>query len=74
MTLDDLEWVHIGYIASELTKYIHPLFNSAQLIDVYVQHIIFRVSFLKVGFYPKIIICRMGAWDKYVIKKSASVR
>ena len=74
MSLDNVEWVHVGYIARELTRYIHPLFDSGGLLDVYVQHIIFRVSFLKVGFYPKIIILRKGAWDNYVVRKSASVR
>ena len=45
LSLDNVEWMHVGYIARELTKYIHPLFDSGELIDVYVQHIIFRVSF-----------------------------
>lgn len=67
-------FVHVGYIATELTTYIHPLLNSGQILTVSVQHIIFRVSFLKVGFYPKILITRRGTWDPYVCRKSRSVR
>jgi hypothetical protein len=42
------------YIAFELCKYLHPLISARDLVDVYVQHIKYRVDFLiKIGFYPK---------------------
>jgi hypothetical protein len=44
------------YIASELCKYLHPLIAARDVVDVYVQHIKYRVDFFKIGFYPKIFI------------------
>ena len=35
------------YIASELCKYLHPLISARDLVDVYVQHMKYRVDFLK---------------------------
>jgi hypothetical protein len=67
-------FVNVGYIASELTKYIHPLLHTDKILHVSVQHIIFRVYFMKIGFYPKILIKRQGTWDPYVLRKSRSVR
>ena len=36
-------WFHVGYIASELTQYIQPLIENNKILDVSVEHIIFRV-------------------------------
>jgi hypothetical protein len=44
------------YIASELCKYLNPLFAARDVVDVYVQHIKYRVDFFKIGFYPNIFI------------------
>lgn len=44
-------WFHVGYIASELTRYLHPLING-KIVDVSVKHIYNRVSFARVGYYP----------------------
>jgi hypothetical protein len=30
-------WTHVGYIASELCKYLHPLIGTGDVVDVYVQ-------------------------------------
>jgi hypothetical protein len=30
-------WTHVGYIASELCKYLHPLIATGDVVDVYVQ-------------------------------------
>ena len=67
-------WAHVGYIASELCKYLHPLIAAGDILDVYVQHIKYRVDFLKIGFYPKIVIKRRGEWENLVVRKSMSVR
>ncbi|KXJ12616.1 hypothetical protein AC249_AIPGENE16378 [Exaiptasia diaphana] len=68
-----LGWSNVGYIASELTKYIHPLLASDRIVSVSVQHIKFRVYFLKMGFYPKILITRKGAWENFVVARSKGV-
>ena len=47
-------WTHVGYIASELCEYLHPLIAAGDILEVYVQHIKYRVEFFKIGFYPKI--------------------
>jgi hypothetical protein len=36
----------VGYIASELCKYLHPLIATGDVVDVYVQCIKYRVDFL----------------------------
>ena len=47
-------YYHAGYIASELTKYIHPLLANNKIVDVSVEHIELRVFFARMGHYPKI--------------------
>jgi hypothetical protein len=49
-------WAHVGYIASELCKYLHPLIAAGDILEVYVQHIKYRVDVFKIRFYPKIFI------------------
>jgi hypothetical protein len=48
--------------------------TTGDIIDVDVQHIKYRVDFLKIGFYPKIWIKRHGEWEPEVVRKSRSVR
>ena len=62
---------HCGYIASELTQYLHPLI-AANKIDVSLEHIQFRVSFARMGYYPKVLITRKGAWEMFVIYRCRS--
>ena len=40
-------WTHVGYIASELCEYVHPLIAAGDILEVYVQHIKYRVEFFK---------------------------
>jgi hypothetical protein len=40
-------WTHVGYIASELCEYLHPLIAAGDILEVYVQHIKYSVEFLK---------------------------
>ena len=65
-------WTHIGYIASQLCEYLHPLIATGK--EVYAQHIKYRVDFIKIGFYQKIFIKRRGEWETRVVRKSTSVR
>jgi hypothetical protein len=51
-------WTHVCYIASALCKYLHPLIAAGDILEVYVQHIKYRVDFLKIGFCPKFFIKR----------------
>ena len=36
--------IHVGYIASELCKYLHPLITG-DIVDASAQYILFRVEF-----------------------------
>ena len=44
-------WPHVGYIL--LLNYLHPLIAARDVVDVYVQHIKYRVDFLKRDFIKK---------------------
>ena len=46
-------WTHVGYIASELCEYLHHLIAAGDILEVYVQHIKYRVEFLKWDFIQK---------------------
>jgi hypothetical protein len=59
-------------IASELCEYLHPLI-AADILEVYVQHIKYRVEFLN-RILSKNFIKRRGEWETQVINKSMSVR
>ena len=67
-------WACVSHIASGLCKYLHPLIATGDTLDVYVEHIKYRVDFLKIGFYLKICIKRHGEWETQVVRKSMSVR
>jgi hypothetical protein len=64
-------WTHIGYIASQLCEYLHPLIATGDILEVYVQHIKYRVDFFKIGFYKKILT---NEWETQVVRKSITVR
>ena len=63
---------HCGYVASELTQYLHPLIVADKKEDVSLEHIQFRVSFARMGYCPKVLITRKGAWEKFVIYRCRS--
>ena len=58
---------HCKYIASELTQYLHPLIITDKIVDVSLEHIQFRVSFSRMGYYPKVLITRKCVWEKFVV-------
>jgi phosphosulfolactate synthase (CoM biosynthesis protein A) len=71
MTIDD--WDKVGYIAGELTKYLHePL--KANALDVTVNEVGFHTTFMLVGYYLTINITKKGLWDDTVIKASSKVK
>ena len=64
----------MGYIAKELTKFLHPLIALKKITDVEIKHIKFRTAFKNIGYYITIIITRKGPWGTKVIAASAKVR
>ncbi|XP_070534505.1 uncharacterized protein [Ptychodera flava] len=67
-------WQHIGFIPSELTRYVHKPFTEGKL-SVVVDHIRFRTTWMLVGFYVKITITKVHSmWENYVVMKSKKVR
>lgn len=65
-------WRTVGYIARELTCYLHPLIQSNR-ITVKIAHLRFRVTYLLVGYYLTLSITRKGQWPPQVITASKSV-
>ena len=67
------EWKKVGYIARELTQFLHPLLKQDKITNVCLKHIKFRATYQKVGFYATIEITRRGAWEQSVVKASKKV-
>ena len=63
----------VGYIASELTEYVHPILKDPDL-EVSVNPIQFCTTFQKIGFYLTIDVTKNGLWDNAVVKASKNVR
>ena len=63
----DSGYFHCGYIASELTQYVHPLIAADEIVDVSLEDIKLRVYFANMGCYTKVLITRKGAWEEFVI-------
>ena len=60
----------VGYIAKELTKYLHPVLTT---LKVNVNKIKFCTTFLRIGFYITIDITKIGAWEDEVVRASKYV-
>ena len=71
MSLSDYE--KVGYIASDLTRYLHPLLKDPSL-EVSVKNTRFCTTFLMKGFYVAINITKRGHWEKQVIRASRTVK
>lgn len=67
------EYRKVGYLAHELTQYLHPLLKDPSL-EVSVNKIRFRTTFLMIYFYLTINITRKGLWEKAVFKASFKVK
>ena len=61
------EYKKVGYLASELTQYLHPLLNDPSL-GVSVNKIRFCTTFLMIGFYLTLNIIMKGLWEKQFSK------
>ncbi len=61
----------VGYIAKELTKYLHPVLST---LKVDVNKIKFCTTFLRIGFYITIDITKNGAWEDEVVRASKYVK
>ena len=68
------DWVKIGYIAKELTRFIHPLMGNGKIVSVDVKHIKFSLVYLRVGYYITINITRKGQWEEQVARASQKVK
>ena len=61
----------MGYIAKELTKFLHPLIALKKITDVGIKHIKFRTAFKNIGYY--IMIIRMYTHKKnYILQLKVS--
>ena len=67
-------WAKIGYIAKELTRFIHPLLKTHSVISIDVKHIKFCIVYSRVGYYITINVTRKGQWEEKVIRASKKVK
>ena len=67
------DYKKVGYIARELTKFVHPLLSDPSF-EVSVNKIRFSTTFLMIGFYLTIDITKTGVWEKAVVKASSKVK
>ena len=67
-------WHHVGYIASELTDYVTEALLAGELLECRIEHIRFRVTWLRPGFYMKLLLTKKKAWHNRVIQTSHSVQ
>lgn len=67
------EYTKVGYLACEVTQFLHPLLNDPAL-EVSVNKIRFCTTFLMIGFYLTIDITRQGLWEKAVVKACSKVK
>ena len=63
----DYHYLLVGYIASELTKYVHPFLGTPEP-DVSVKRIRFCTIFYKIGFYLTVEITINRAWPEEVVQ------
>lgn len=68
---EDEPYCTVGYIARELTKYIHPIINE---LEVTVNKIRFCTTYMRIGFYLTIDVTKNGRWDEEVIAASKNVK
>ena len=63
-----------GYIAKELTKFLHTSIALTKITDLGIKHIKFRTASKNIGCYITIIITRKCLWGTKVIAASAKVK
>ena len=65
---------HVGYIAQELTKFIHPVIKQRRLQHTSVYDIKFRTAWAKTGYYLTLQLTSKGEWPSQVLRASARVQ
>ena len=65
---------HVGYIAQELTKFIHPVIKQRRLQHTSVYDIKFRTAWAKTGYYMTLQLTCKGKWPSQVLRASARVQ
>ncbi|XP_019636808.1 PREDICTED: exonuclease 1-like isoform X2 [Branchiostoma belcheri] len=63
----------VGYIAKEMTQYVHPIINTNRLTCARIGRIAFRTTYENYGWFMKLLITRKGTWDRAVIRQSRHI-
>ncbi|CAB3993848.1 single-stranded-DNA-specific exonuclease [Paramuricea clavata] len=71
--MTDNDFFKVGYIASELTQYVHPCLDDPSF-EVSVKNIRFSTTWMMVGYYITIELSKKGLWHKNVVKASKNVK
>lgn len=64
----------VGYIARELTKYIHPLLNRNKILNVRIDKIVYRTTWQRMGLYMTLHVTRSGEWEPFVVSAARYVK
>ena len=65
---------HVGFIAEELTKYVHRVLNSRRLQSASVYQIKFPTQWAKLGYYMTLFLSCKGEWPPQVVQASSRVQ
>ena len=69
------DWCKEGYIAAEVTKYLHAMWSDCLDFEVNVKHIKFRPSYMIVGYYYMAInLTKKGELEPEVIRAAKKVQ
>lgn len=68
---EDEPYYTVGYIARELTRYLHPVIEQ---LEVSIHNIRFCTTFQRIGFYIAINITKPCLWDEHVVAASKKVK
>ena len=67
---EDKPYYTVGYIARELTRYLHPIIEQLEVSI----HNRFCTTFQRIGFYIAINIAKPCLWDEHVVAASKKVK
>ena len=65
---------HVGYIAQELTKFVHPILQQGRLQHAAVYDIEFRAAWAKIGYFMTLQLTSKGELPSQVSRASARVQ
>jgi len=65
---------HVGYIAQELTKFVHPILQQGRLQHAAVYDIKFRAAWAKIGYFMTLQLTSKGELPSQVSRASARVQ